>query len=89
MWGEAPEGDTQGDPPAGMRFCVGLQPSLRHLDEACGAGGCGGMARGGADDITAIGPPHIVFPAVEAFAREVKERCLLEWERTKCLAGRE
>ena len=41
------------------------------------------MAKAGADDINAIGPPHIVFPAVEAFGREVRERCLLHWERTK------
>ena len=41
------------------------------------------MVRAGADDITAIGPAHIVFPAVEAFGREVRERCLLFWERTK------
>ena len=41
------------------------------------------MARAGADDITAIGPANIVFPAVEEFGREVRERCLLHWERTK------
>ena len=41
------------------------------------------MARAGADDITAIGPSHLVFPAVEEFAREVEERCLLHWEKTK------
>ena len=41
------------------------------------------MVRAGADDITAIGPAHIVFPAVEEFGREVRERCLLVWERTK------
>ena len=64
-----------------MRFCVGIHPSLRRLDAACSAGG--GMARGGADDITAIGPAHVVLPAVEEFAREVNERCLLHWERTK------
>ena len=83
MWGEAEEGDTQGDSAASMRFCVALQPSLRRLDEACGAGGSGGMARGGADDITAIGPADIVFRAVVEFGREVEERCLLHWERTK------
>ena len=41
------------------------------------------MARAGADDITAIGPANIVFQAVEEFGREVRERCLLHWERTK------
>ena len=83
LWGEASEGDTQGDSAASMRFCVALQPSLRRLDEACSAGACKGMARAGADDVTAIGPAHIVFPAVEEFAREVEERCLLHWEKTK------
>ena len=32
---------------------------------------------------SAIGPANIVFAAVEAFGREVRERCLLHWERTK------
>ena len=41
------------------------------------------MAKGGADDVAAIGPAHIVLPAVEEFAREVQERCLLIWERIK------
>ena len=41
------------------------------------------MVKAGADDINVIGPPHIIFPAVEAFGREVRERCLLYWERTK------
>ena len=81
QWGEAPEGDTQGDSAASMRFCVALHPSLQRLDQACLAGG--GMARAGADDITAIGPARVVFPAVEEFAREVEERCLLHWEKTK------
>ena len=75
------KGDTQGDSAASMRFCVALHPSLRRLDQACLAGG--GMAWAGADDITAIGPTHIVYPAVEEFAREVEERCLLHWEKTK------
>ena len=81
IWGEAPEGDTQGDSAASMRFCVALHSSLLLLDAACNAGG--GMVRAGADDITAIGPANIVFPAVEAFGEEVRERCLLHWERTK------
>ena len=41
------------------------------------------MFRAGPDDVAAIGPAHIVLPAVEEFAREVQERCLLIWERTK------
>ena len=83
LWGEAAEGDTQGDSAASMRFCVALHPSLLLLDAGCRAGDCGGMARAGADDITAIGPPEVVFKAVEEFGREVRERCILHWERTK------
>ena len=43
----------------------------------------GGMAKFGMDDGYAIRPPDIVFPALEKFARDVQENCLLEWERTK------
>ena len=82
LWGEAQEGDTQGDSAAAsMRFCVALHASLLILQEACSPSG--GMVKAGADDINVIGPPHIIFPAVEAFGREVRERCLLYWERTK------
>ena len=40
------------------------------------------MARAGADDVTAVGPAHMVQPAVEEFARQVEEHCLLHWEKT-------
>ena len=64
-----------------MRFCVGLQSSLVTLDTACSQ--VGGMARAGADDIVAVGPAEIVFPALEELGREVQERCLLHWEKSK------
>ena len=41
------------------------------------------MARAGADDVTAVGPAGLVLPAVEEFARQVEEHCLLHWEKTK------
>ena len=81
LWGEGGEGGTQGDPAASMEFCVGLQRFLVLLDEGCKAGG--GMARAGADDVTAVGPANLVLPAVEEFARQVEENCLLHWEKTK------
>ena len=81
LWGEGGEGATQGDPAASMEFCVGLQRFLVLLDTACKAGG--GMARAGADDVTAVGPAGLVLPAVEEFARQVEEHCLLHWEKTK------
>ena len=43
----------------------------------------GGMARFGMDDGYAIGPPDIVFPAIEKFALDVRQQCLLVWEKTK------
>ena len=33
--------------------------------------------------MTAVGPAELVLPAVEEFARQVEEHCLLHWERTK------
>ena len=41
------------------------------------------MAKFGMDDGYALGPPEIIFPALEKFARDVQERCLLVWEKTK------
>ena len=41
------------------------------------------MARFGCDDGYALGPPDIVFPALERFATSLRELCLLEWERSK------
>ena len=30
-----------------------------------------------------MGPPEVVFPALEKFAKDVEEKCLLVWEKTK------
>ena len=81
LWGEAAEGETQGDPASTALFCVGLQPSAVKLDTECKEGG--GLARFGADDGFAIGPAEIVIPAVRRFALEVKERCLLDLQWSK------
>ena len=35
------------------------------------------------DDGYAIGPAEILFPAIEKFARDIEERCLLVWEKSK------
>ena len=43
----------------------------------------GGMARFGMDDGYAVGPPEVVFPALEIFARDVKQKCLLNWNHSK------
>ena len=41
------------------------------------------MAKFGMDDGYAIGPADILFPALEKFALDVQEQCLLVWEKTK------
>ena len=68
-WGEAPEGATQGDPPAGGYFSLAWHPQLRVLDAELAR--AGGAARAGMDDLYALGPPEILFPALEKFWREV------------------
>ena len=35
------------------------------------------------DDRYAIGPPEILFVALEKFAKDVEEQCLLVWEKSK------
>ena len=41
------------------------------------------MAKFGMDDGYAMGPPEVLFPALEKFAVEVEQQCLLVWERSK------
>ena len=41
------------------------------------------MARGGADDVFAVGPPEVVIPAVKRFQEEIKERCNLQLQWAK------
>ena len=81
MFGEAAEGEAQGDPKASAGFCVGLQPSLVKLDRDCREGG--GSAIGGADDIYAVGPAEVVLAAVASFKEEVFERCCLRLQLDK------
>ena len=80
-WGEAPEGATQGDPPAGGYFSLAWHPQLRVLDAELAR--ARGAARAGMDDLYALGPPEILFPALEKFWREVEQECQLTLERSK------
>ena len=41
------------------------------------------MAKFGMDDGYAIGPPEVFFPAIEKFAQDVEQNCLLKWEKSK------
>ena len=56
-------------------------PLIRALDRRLSA--VGGAARAGADDLFIIGPPDVVFQAMEEFWQEVSETCLLQVERNK------
>ena len=55
-----------------MKFCVGLELSLQQLEMIIEPGGEEGWP-GAANTNTARGPSKVVFPALEAFGREVRE----------------
>ena len=59
----------QGDALASAGFCVGIHPEVRALDAELAPSG--GAARFLMDDGYAVGPPHLVFPAVLRFAERV------------------
>ena len=42
------------------------------------------MARAGADDVFAVGLPEIVLPAVQMFSDNIRTKCNLELQWTKC-----
>ena len=74
--GTSGTGAVQGDPVSGTFQACGIQPSLVTLDRECMT--AGGMARGGADDVFAVGPPEVVIPAVQRFAVDIAARCNLQ-----------
>ena len=43
----------------------------------------GGIAKFGMDDGYAVGAPEVVFTALERFAQQVEQNCLLVWEKSK------
>ena len=43
------------------------------------------MARGGADDVFAVGPPEVVIPAVQRFAVDIAARCNLQLQWSKSM----
>ena len=71
-WGEAGQGLAQGDPKAGFMYCIACHEEVKSLDRDLAA--AGGKAVFGNDDGYAIGPPEVVFPAIDKFASEVKEK---------------
>ena len=81
VWGQAPEGATQGDPEAGTYFCAAWHPYIRDLDREIAQ--VGGAARAGMDDLFVVGPAAAVFVALEKFWQEIEQSCLLKLERSK------
>ena len=59
-----------------------IQEPLRELDETLAA--VGGMARAGWDDVYPVGPPEVLFPALQRFCDQLGERCGLERQLVKC-----
>ena len=53
---------------------------FRELDRVLAE--AGGAAPLGMDDLFAIGPPDVVFPALERFIQDIQETCLLQLERS-------
>ena len=81
LWGWAGEGQSQGDPEASACFSVAWHLEVRELNEILAAHT--GFARFGNDDGYLVGPPDILFPALERFAVKVREKCLLHLQVTK------
>ena len=79
--GRKGEGLDQGDPEAGPWFCIGWHPYLIELDAIIVA--AGGKSLFGNDDGYIIGPGSVVFPALEKFAQQILENCLLRLQVSK------
>ena len=80
VWGSTGTGHVQGDPTSSGFQSIGMQPSLERLSADCAPG----VARAGADDVFALGPRHVVLPAIQCFASDIKERCglSLQWGKS-------
>ena len=80
-WGKSGRGTTQGDIEASAFFCVGWHKYLVQLDTKLRR--VGGMAKAGADDLNTVGPPEVVFPALEEFWALVEANTGLTMQRSK------
>ena len=81
IWGEAGDGQIQGDPCASAGFSVGIHRDVRALDaELAEADGC---AVFGNDDGYLCGPANAVFPALDRFEASLQRRCGLYLQRMK------
>ena len=68
--GDSQEGFAQGFPLTALLFCLAIHPELCDLDaELRPFGGC---ARAIMDDVYAVGPASVVFPAIQRFAAALR-----------------
>ena len=81
LWGRNGEGESQGDPEASPLFCVAWHPIVKELDSKLAA--VGGKSLFGNDDGYLIGPASILFPALEQFSFQIRDRCLLRLQLSK------
>ena len=81
-WGEAQEGETQGDPEATPFFCVAWHRHILAADSILKAGG--GMARFISDDGYLVGPLDLVLEAFTMLEQDILENCGLELQPSKC-----
>jgi hypothetical protein len=80
---DSSEGVQQGDRLASACFCVGIHPEVQALDAELLAGG--GAARFDMDDGYAVGPPDVVFRAVESLSDAVASLGLdIRWDKCYC-----
>jgi len=75
------EGVQQGDGLASTAFCAGIHPEVKALDQELAE--FGGAARFDMDDGYAVGPPGVVFPAVQRFGAAVRFLGL-DLQESKC-----
>ena len=78
---ESEEGFQQGGVVSAPGFCIGISPELKALDAELQA--AGGAARAGMDDAYAVGPPGVVFPAVQRFKTALQRELGLELREDK------
>ena len=81
VWGEAADGLTQGDGEASPCYCVGWHEHVVALSRKLEA--AEGLAIFGNDDGYAIGPPEIVFDAMEQFRSDILAACSLTLQKDK------
>ena len=81
LWGESGEGLSQGDPEASSWFSVAWHLEVRELSATLAEHG--GLARFGNDDGYLVGPPDIIFHALELFANSVRENYLIHLQVSK------